>query len=244
MEYIDKSRVPYLPNHQKFFDIDFFIAGVRKLFQSKGLNSNAFEETLELFSDTSQITSIDADVGFANKYVRVLNNHLPDSKFCLGSKKLLLGAVAFIIIHQISRIEINSNKRAVAISRSMILLSLIRKKIDSNFISSAFFQISSEEIISDLRKTTEKTLFMSYSITVVLKAFEIFHIDHEDLYSSLSSDASGWIWDLLENLFIGVILDLLFFSCPDTSFFVRDQKLINKLSRWAHIFLVMNSFLN
>ena len=191
MEYIDKSRVPYLPNHQKFFDIDFFIAGVRKLFQSKGLNSNAFEETLELFSDTSQITSIDADVGFANKYVRVLNNHLPDSKFCLGSKKLLLGAVAFIIIHQISRIEINSNKRAVAISRSMILLSLIRKKIDSNFISSAFFQISSEEIISDLRKTTEKTLFMSYSITVVLKAFEIFHIDHEDLYSSLSSDASG-----------------------------------------------------
>ena len=54
MEYVDKSRVPYLPNHQKFLDIDFFIAGVRKLFQSKGLDSNAFEETLELFFDTSR----------------------------------------------------------------------------------------------------------------------------------------------------------------------------------------------
>ena len=191
MEYVDKSRVPYLPHHKKILNFEFFIAGVRKLFQSKGLDSNAFEETLELFLDTSQIISIDADVGFVNKYVRVLNNHLPDSKFCLGSKKLLLGAVAFIIIHRISQVEINSNKRAVAISRSIILLSLIRKKIDSNFISSTFFQISSEEIISDLRKTTEKTLFMSYSVTVLLKAFKIFKIDHEDLYSSFSSDASG-----------------------------------------------------
>ena len=191
MEYVDKSRVPYLPNHKKFLDIDFFIAGVRKLFQSKGLDSNAFEETLKLFFDTSQITSIDADVEFANKYVRVLNKHLPDSKFCPGSKKLLLGAVAFIIIHQICQVEITSKKRAVGISRSIILLSLIRQKIDSNFISSTFFQISSEEKISDSRKTTEKTLFMSYSITVLLKAFEIFQIDHEDFYSSFSSDASG-----------------------------------------------------
>ena len=101
-------------------------------------------------------------------------------------KKLILGAVAFIIVFKIHQ-DANSlpkeqkqRNREIGITRLLILASLIRRKIPGgDFLQGNLFNAEGHQ---------GKTQFIAYSIAVLMKSLEIWNeVDGRVLNESSSS---------------------------------------------------------